>query len=90
MARELGTLLPRWSGLSVHVSGCEKSCARDGAADVTVVHGTGGAHLGFGTDAAGASSAPALPVSALRSHVARHFSMTDAPRERFHGAGQNA
>ncbi len=90
MARELGALLPRRGGLSVHVSGCAKSCARGGAADVTVVHGTAGAHLGFGTDAAGASAAPALPVAALRARVVRHFSAAAAPLEHSYGAGPGA
>jgi precorrin-3B synthase len=90
VAREIGALLPLWSGLSVHVSGCEKSCARDGAADVTIVYGKRGAHLGFGTDVAGASAAVALPVSALRANVVSHFADHTAPREQPYGAGPSA
>lgn len=91
LASELGELLrPLRRRLSVHVSGCAKSCARDGTADVTIVHGAGGAHLGFGADVPGASAVPALPVGALAARVAAYFSAPDAGRHMLQRAGTSA
>jgi precorrin-3B synthase len=54
LARRLGKLLGGRARdrATVHVSGCEKSCARREAADVTLVHAADGLRLGFGRDVA--------------------------------------
>jgi precorrin-3B synthase len=40
------------AGARLHVSGCEKSCAFDGPAEITLVPGAGGLKLGLGLGAA--------------------------------------
>ncbi|HEX6240755.1 MAG TPA: hypothetical protein VFZ61_07675 [Polyangiales bacterium] len=54
-------------GASLHVSGCEKSCARSGAAELVVVHGPDGAHLAFDRSAAEAAHTPARTLAQLRA-----------------------
>jgi precorrin-3B synthase len=55
--------------LSLHVSGCEKGCARTVPADITVVHAADGSRLGFGTGVAEASHTRPLTLDALRARV---------------------
>jgi precorrin-3B synthase len=66
-ARELGAaVMPYLSrGLTLHVSGCEKSCAHGGAADLTVVHTREGMRLGFQASVAQASVSPVLTRAQL-------------------------
>ena len=51
-------------GVTLHVSGCEKSCARSGAADITWLLAATGVRLGFDTDVA---QTAALPVKSLET-----------------------
>lgn len=86
LARRLGKLLDGSLGhplgglpsqargpTTLHVSGCEKSCARDEAADITLVHGPGGLHLGFGRDVQGALLNRPLSVEAARDQLVERF-----------------
>ena len=58
---------------TLHVSGCEKSCAWSGAADITLVHGADGCRLGFGADVAQTSAHAALSVAAVRERLAMNL-----------------
>jgi precorrin-3B synthase len=72
LARTLGRQLP--AGLSsLHVSGCAKSCASSGPADVTLVRDADGCKLGFALDAARTALSPALPMAAALRQLAGHF-----------------
>jgi sulfite reductase beta subunit-like hemoprotein len=70
-ARELSaTVEPLLSrGLTLHVSGCEKSCAHGGAADLTVVHTREGMRLGFQASAADVCASPVLTRAQLLSRL---------------------
>jgi precorrin-3B synthase len=80
-AIELASLLPENGALTLHVSGCEKSCAWSGAADITVLHGEAGARLGFDTSVAETARTAPLDGRALRQRVAARFAgrHTQAP-----------
>jgi precorrin-3B synthase len=71
LAAELGELVSTLATrpLSVHVSGCEKSCARSAAADVTVVPGTHSHRLGFGARVADTLRAAPLARPELMARV---------------------
>jgi precorrin-3B synthase len=72
LARTLGRQLP--AGLSsLHVSGCAKSCASSGPAEVTLLRDADGCKLGFGLDAAQTALSPALPMAAAVDQLASHF-----------------
>jgi precorrin-3B synthase len=55
---------------TLHVSGCEKSCAHDGTAEVTLVQRADGLRLGFGMDVAAASAGPPLSLADVRAQLA--------------------
>ena len=76
LAAELAALLPVADELTLHVSGCEKSCAWNGAAAITVLHGADGPRLGFGASVAETARSAALDADALRRRIAARF----APR----------
>ncbi len=48
VAAQLAKVLGRQSGLSIHISGCEKGCARQATADITIVGDENGARLVVG------------------------------------------
>jgi precorrin-3B synthase len=75
LARRLGRLLCRSSRGegTLHVSGCEKSCARDGAADITLVQGVDGLRLGFGRDVRSTLSTPPLSLDSVRRQLVERF-----------------
>jgi precorrin-3B synthase len=75
LAELVNTLAPR--RLTLHVSGCEKSCARTEAADITVVHATDGPRLGFGISVADAARTPPLAHDGLGARLASF--LADAP-----------
>jgi precorrin-3B synthase len=82
LARRLGKLLDG-SGrapTTLHVSGCEKSCARDEAADVTLVHTADGLRLGFGRDVRGTLAAPPLSLDSVRRQLVERF-MGERPHQ---------
>lgn len=54
---------------TLHVSGCEKSCAWGGAADITLVSSPNGGRLGFGMDVAAAATTEVLSVAAIRERL---------------------
>lgn len=54
---------------TLHVSGCEKSCAWGGAADITLVHGPDGCRLAFELDVAAAARTAVLSVAAIRERL---------------------
>ena len=76
LASELGSLLaPISKGrVTLHVSGCEKSCARGEAADVTLVRGAEGLHLGFGVDVPAARVSSALSQAQVVERLQKRFS----------------
>lgn len=55
---------------TLHVSGCEKSCAWGGAADITLVQGPDGCRLAFDLDVAATATTAALSVAAIRERLA--------------------
>ena len=69
LARELSQLAaPRLArGATLHVSGCEKSCAHSGPAAMTLVHTPAGPRLGFDCDTTRAAQAPVYSPGALRA-----------------------
>jgi precorrin-3B synthase len=71
LALELAALLEgELSGdATLHVSGCEKGCAWSGAADITLVHGSDGARLGFGVDVADAARQNPLSLDGVRAEL---------------------
>ncbi|HKU40453.1 MAG TPA: hypothetical protein VJR89_19965 [Polyangiales bacterium] len=70
LARELARLMA--AGARLHVSGCEKGCAHDGPADVTLVRTHDGVKLGFGLRAARAATLPSTPLPAALARLAQH------------------
>jgi precorrin-3B synthase len=58
---------------TLHVSGCEKSCARDAAADITLVHGPDGLRLGFGRDVSGTLLTRPLSLDGVRDQLVERF-----------------
>jgi precorrin-3B synthase len=75
LAKRLGRLLHRSDRprATLHVSGCEKSCARDEAADITLVHAADGMRLGFGRDVRGTLSSPPLSLDGVRRQLIERF-----------------
>jgi precorrin-3B synthase len=75
LARRLGRLLHRSSRGegTLHVSGCEKSCARDEAADITLVQGADGLRLGFGRDVRSTLATPPLSLDSVRRQLVERF-----------------
>jgi precorrin-3B synthase len=75
LARRLGRLLHRSDRqqATLHVSGCEKSCARDEAADITLVHAADGMRLGFGRDVRGTLANPPLSLDGVRRQLIERF-----------------
>jgi precorrin-3B synthase len=82
LAKRLGRLLHRSDRpqATLHVSGCEKSCARDEAADVTLVHAADGMRLGFGRDVRGTLATPPLSLDAVRRQLIERFVHTPGAR----------
>jgi precorrin-3B synthase len=86
LARRLGKLLDSSIGSSngnppshgrgqttLHVSGCEKSCARGAAADITLVHGSDGLRLGFGRDVPGTLLTRPLSIDGVREQLLERY-----------------
>jgi len=75
LARRLGRLLHRSDRpqATLHVSGCEKSCARDEAADITLVHAADGMRLGFGRDVRETLASPPLSLDGVRRLLIERF-----------------
>jgi precorrin-3B synthase len=75
LARRLGRLLHGSSRTeaTLHVSGCEKSCARDEAADITLVHGADGLRLGFGRNVRGTLATPPLTLDGVQRQLVERF-----------------
>lgn len=75
LASRLGKLLGGRAGdrATVHVSGCEKSCARQEAADVTLVHAADGLRLAFGRDVAGTLLTRPVSIDVALEQLAQRF-----------------
>jgi precorrin-3B synthase len=75
LAQRLGKLLGGRARdrASVHVSGCEKSCARQEAADVTLVHAADGLRLAFGRDVAGTLLTRPVSLDMALEQLAQRF-----------------
>lgn len=75
LAKRLGRLLHRSERphTTLHVSGCEKSCARDEAADITLVRSADGMRLGFGRDVRGTLANPPLTLDGVRRQLIERF-----------------
>jgi precorrin-3B synthase len=75
LARRLGKLLGgrALDRGTVHVSGCEKSCARQEAADVTLVHTADGLRLGFGRDVAGTLLTRPISLDVALQQLSQRF-----------------
>lgn len=75
LARRLGKLLGGGARdrATVHVSGCEKSCARQEPADVTLVHGADGLRLAFGRDVAGTLLTRPVTIDVALEQLAQRF-----------------
>lgn len=75
LALRLGRLLHRSdrSQATLHVSGCEKSCARDGTADITLVHAADGMRLGFGRDVRGTLANAPVSLDGVRRQLLDRF-----------------
>jgi precorrin-3B synthase len=75
LAKQIGRLLHRSDRprATLHVSGCEKSCARDEAADITLVHAADGLRLGFGRDVRGTLANPPLSLEGVRRQLLERF-----------------
>jgi precorrin-3B synthase len=73
-ARELsGLVAPLLElGSTLHVSGCAKSCARDGSSGITVVHTPEGVRFAFDSDVRQALGAPALSMPELHQQLSQH------------------
>ena len=82
LARELArTLLPRLGTTArLHVSGCSKSCALDGRADVTLVYDVEGCKLGLDESVSETTKNEAMTLEAARARLAGHGSGTDQSR----------
>jgi precorrin-3B synthase len=70
LASELAALLEPHAGLTLHVSGCEKSCAWSGPADITLLHAPGGLRLGFSSSVAEIARSAPLSATAVREQIA--------------------
>jgi precorrin-3B synthase len=83
LAQRLGKLLDG-SGTShgtLHVSGCEKSCARGEAADITLVHAADGLRLGFGRDVRATLATRPVSLDGVRQQLIERFvRVRPAPR----------
>jgi precorrin-3B synthase len=81
LARQLGQLLGDGARerATVHVSGCEKSCARQEAADVTLVHAADGLRLGFGRDVAGTLLTRPVSLDTALGQLVQRFVRAPAP-----------
>ena len=81
LARRLGKLIGgrAHDPATIHVSGCEKSCARQEAADVTLVHASDGLRLGFGRDVAGTLLTRPVSLDAALEQLAQRFARPPAP-----------
>jgi precorrin-3B synthase len=82
LARRLGKWLhgsPRLQA-TLHVSGCEKSCARDEAADITLVHAPDGLRLGFGRDVRGTLASRPVSLDRVRQQLTERFVRGSATR----------
>jgi precorrin-3B synthase len=79
LARELAPLLA--AGQSLHVSGCAKGCAHNGASDVTLVREADGCTLGFGRSATETTQTRTLSVEAACAQL--HRAQREAPRPAF-------
>jgi precorrin-3B synthase len=77
LARRLGTWLHgnARAHATLHVSGCEKSCARDEAADITLVHAPDGLRLGFGRDVRGTLASRPVSLDSVRQQLTERFSL---------------
>ena len=75
LAHRLGKLLGGRARdrATIHVSGCEKSCARQEAADVTLVHGADGLRLAFGRDVAGTLLTRPVSLDVALEQLAQRF-----------------
>lgn len=92
LARRLGNLLDG-SGrarATLHVSGCEKSCARDEAADITLVHAADGLRLGFGRDVRGTLATTPLSLDSIRHQLIERFGGERPQQRRDSGADLSA
>jgi precorrin-3B synthase len=84
--RELARRLGRWLQGSprlqatLHVSGCEKSCARDEAADITLVHAPDGLRLGFGRDVRGTLASRPVSLDGVHQQLTERFVRATAVR----------
>jgi precorrin-3B synthase len=87
LARRLGKLLDGSGGApaTLHVSGCEKSCARDEAADITLVHAADGLRLGFGRDVRGTLATAPLSLDSIRRQLVERF-VGERPHQRRNSA----
>ena len=56
-------------GSTLHVSGCDKSCARTGTAELTVVHGSDGLKLGFDQSVREVAKSKALSLPELLARL---------------------
>jgi precorrin-3B synthase len=83
LARELaGRLLPRVSPRArLHVSGCGKSCALDGKADVTLVWDAGGCKLGLDQSVSEATKTDPMTLEAARARLAELPANRDYERD---------
>jgi precorrin-3B synthase len=59
-------------GSTLHVSGCEKSCARSGAAELTVVHTREGLKLGFQQSVQEVANSKAIDLPELLARLTEH------------------
>ncbi|HTV23242.1 MAG TPA: hypothetical protein VMG12_31355, partial [Polyangiaceae bacterium] len=82
LAKRLGRLLHRSDRpqATLHVSGCEKSCARDEAADITLVHAADGMRLGFGRDVRGTLASAPLSLDGVRRQLIERFVPAHSPQ----------
>jgi precorrin-3B synthase len=82
-ARELGrAVLPRLRGQArLHVSGCGKSCALDGRADVTLVWDAEGCKLGLDQSVSEATKTASMTLEAARARLAELPAQRDYERD---------
>jgi precorrin-3B synthase len=79
LASELAALVAADQELTLHVSGCEKSCAWNGPTAITVLHGADGPRLGFGASVAETARTAPLDASAVRQRIAARFAAQRPP-----------
>ena len=56
-------------GSTLHVSGCDKSCARSGATEITIVHGAEGLKLGFDESVSAVAESKAMTMPELLARL---------------------